>query len=73
MIDVRHAKGSRVTGSHRDKMAVHVKSKYDGGESIRAIAAEEGRSYGFVHSLLGEAGAVFRRRGGAERPAHRRG
>jgi hypothetical protein len=58
-------KGSRVTGAERDKLSSGLKKKYDGGASIRELAASTGRSYGFVHRVLSEAGANLRGRGGA--------
>jgi hypothetical protein len=60
-------KGTRVTGSDRDRLATDLRRKYDGGESIRALAAATGRSYGFVHRILSEGGAPLRGRGGATR------
>jgi hypothetical protein len=60
-------KGSRVTGSERDRLATDLRKKYDAGESIRALAASTGRSYGFVHRMLSESGATLRSRGGATR------
>lgn len=60
-------KGSRVTGSERDRLAADLKRKYDSGESIRALASSTGRSYGFVHRILSESGATLRGRGGATR------
>jgi hypothetical protein len=60
-------KGSRVTGSAREQLATDLKSKYEAGESIRALAQETGRSYGFVHRMLSESGVVLRGRGGATR------
>lgn len=60
-------KGSRVTGMERDRLAGELKRKYDNGESIRALAASTGRSYGFVHRMLSEGGASLRGRGGATR------
>ncbi|WP_351234229.1 helix-turn-helix domain-containing protein [Streptomyces sp. NPDC002133] len=51
-------------GPDRDKLAAELKSKYDAGKSIRALAQETGRSYGGVHRLLEDAGATFRSRGG---------
>jgi hypothetical protein len=60
-------KGSRVTGSERDRLASDLRRKYDGGESIRALASSTGRSYGFVHRILSESGAPLRGRGGATR------
>lgn len=58
---------SRVTGAERVELAKAVGVEYQGGRSIREIAAEHERSYGFVHRLLIEAGAVFRSRGGRRR------
>lgn len=60
-------KGSRVTGADRDKLAADLRRKYDTGQSIRALAASTGRSYGFVHRILSESGAALRGRGGATR------
>lgn len=60
-------KGARVTGGQRDRLAAELKRKYDAGQSIRALAAETGRSYGFVHRILSDAGVTLRGRGGATR------
>jgi hypothetical protein len=60
-------KGSRVTGSDRDKLAAELRKKYDSGQSIRALAEATGRSYGFVHRILSESGTTLRGRGGATR------
>lgn len=60
-------KGSRVTGTARERLAADLKKKYDGGASIRALAEETGRSYGFVHRMLSESGVALRGRGGATR------
>ena len=60
-------KGVRITGSERDKLAEQLKGKYEEGESIRALSAATGRSYGFVHRVLTESGANLRGRGGATR------
>ncbi len=60
-------KGSRVTGGDRDTLSDQLKVKYENGESIRSLAEEFGRSYGFVHRILSEAGAPLRGRGGATR------
>lgn len=62
-------KGSRVTGSDRSELATDLRTRYDSGESIRALAAATGRSYGFVHRLLTETGVKLRGRGGATRRA----
>lgn len=60
-------KGSRITGSARTKLAADLKKKYEKGQSIRALAESTGRSYGFVHRLLVDAGVALRGRGGATR------
>lgn len=60
-------KGSRVTGGDRDRLASDLKKRYDSGESIRALASDSGRSYGFVHRILSESGTALRGRGGATR------
>ncbi len=62
-------KGKRITGADRDAFAADLRAKYEGGQSIRALAAATGRSYGFVHRILGESGASLRGRGGATRKA----
>ena len=62
-------KGARVSGADRSELAAQLKSRYDAGESIRGLAAATGRSYGFVHRLLGEAGVELRGRGGPTRKA----
>ncbi|WP_420897553.1 helix-turn-helix domain-containing protein [Georgenia faecalis] len=38
--------------------------RYQQGESVRSIAADIGRSYGFVHGLLVSEQVTMRRRGG---------
>jgi Helix-turn-helix domain len=60
-------KGTRVTGADREKLASELKSRYESGDSIRALAAATERSYGFVHRILTESGASLRGRGGATR------
>ena len=60
-------KGARITGTERNKLAADLKRKYNSGASIRALAAETGRSYGFVHRMLSETGVTLRGRGGATR------
>jgi hypothetical protein len=61
------AKGRRITGSDRDKLAKELRKGYTSGQSIRALAASHGRSYGFVHRVLSESGTALRGRGGATR------
>ena len=60
-------KGTRVTGADREKLASDLKKRYSAGESIRALAASTGRSYGFIHRILSESGVNLRGRGGATR------
>ncbi|MEU7206677.1 helix-turn-helix domain-containing protein [Streptomyces sp. NPDC045470] len=60
-------KSSWVTGAAREKLAADLKKKYVSGASIRALAEETGRSYGFVHRLLSESGVTLRGRGGNTR------
>lgn len=60
-------KGARISGGQRDKLTTDLKKKYESGRSIRDLAADTGRSYGFVHRLLSESGVELRGRGGATR------
>jgi hypothetical protein len=60
-------KGTRVTGTDRSRLATDLAKRYDGGESIRALANATGRSYGFIHRILTETGVTLRGRGGATR------
>jgi predicted transcriptional regulator len=60
-------KGSRVTGTERDKLTGVLRKKYDSGASIRELAESTGRSYGFIHRVLSESGATLRGRGGPTR------
>lgn len=60
-------KGARISGGQRDKLTADLKKKYMSGRSIRDLATETGRSYGFVHRLLSESGVPLRGRGGATR------
>lgn len=57
-------KGRKVSGAERDKLAADLAKAYNSGVSIRALAEGCGRSSGFVHRLLTEAGVVMRARGG---------
>ena len=58
-------RGVRVTGPDRSKLATSLAGRYEAGESIRSLAAETGRSYGFIHRILTEMGVTLRSRGGA--------
>jgi hypothetical protein len=64
-------KGARITGSDRSKLSAELKKAYDKGKSIRELADQHGRSYGFVHRVLSESGATLRGRGGATRTKSR--
>jgi len=57
----------RVTGEARNQLTRDVVARYQGGASIRELAADLGRSYGFVHSVLTDSGVQLRGRGGATR------
>ncbi len=63
----KYKRGSRITGTARDKLGAELKKKYEKGASIRALAEATGRSYGFVHRVLSETGVQLRGRGGATR------
>jgi Helix-turn-helix domain len=63
------AKGARITGPQRETLASQYAKRYDAGESIRKIAEDAGRSFGFVHGVLKENGVALRGRGGATRGA----
>ena len=60
-------KNVKVSGADRVTLSRAVERKYLSGVSVRTIAAECGRSYGFVHGLLAQAGVPFRQRGGSNK------
>jgi Helix-turn-helix domain len=60
-------KGRRIVGTERQNLAKDLVKRYSSGESIRALASDTGRSYGFVHRVLTESGVQLRQRGGARR------
>lgn len=60
-------KGARIVGADRTALSAQVCQRYSDGESIRSLAAETGRSYGFIHGLLVDASVPLRGRGGATR------
>ncbi len=61
------ARGSRISGAERAELTTRLAARYAAGESIRAIAEDTGRSFGFVHGLVKESGVPMRSRGGATR------
>ena len=60
-------KGKRIEGEQRAQVTADLVQRYEAGESIRSLAAEIGRSYGFVQGLLKDADVTFRKRGGDTR------
>ena len=60
-------KGRRITGDERGALSDDLRRHYESGRSIRDLAADTGRSYGFVHRVLTESGVQLRQRGGARR------
>ena len=57
----------RLTKETRDQVTRIAVRRYQAGASVRTIAAELGRSYGFVHRILTEAGVTMRPRGSSNR------
>ncbi|KGM13659.1 helix-turn-helix domain-containing protein [Cellulomonas bogoriensis] len=66
-MDKKLPKGARITGEGREALTADLVERYQRGESIRSMAADIGRSYGFVHGVLVDAGVTMRSRGGATR------
>jgi predicted transcriptional regulator len=60
-------KGRRITGAERETLTNELTARYTNGASIRELAADTGRSYGFIHRLLVESGVHIRGRGGPTR------
>lgn len=54
----------KITGQFRRQLRTALLRAYDQGVPIRPLAGVCGRSYGFVHALLIEAGADLSPRGG---------
>lgn len=59
--------GRRIVGAERATWTKDCLGRYQAGDSIRQIARDTGRSYGFVHRILTEGGAALRGRGGPRR------
>jgi predicted transcriptional regulator len=55
----------KITGEQRAEVGRELKTAYEAGASIRELAEDIGRSYGFVHRLLEETGVEMRARGGS--------
>jgi hypothetical protein len=60
-------KGARITGADRQSLGARLAERYQAGDSIRTLAQETGRSFGFVHGVIKESGVPMRGRGGATR------
>lgn len=58
------SKGKRLSAEDRSVLAERYAKRYGKGESIRSIADDAGRSYGWVHALLRSNGVDLRPRGG---------
>jgi transposase len=58
-----------VSGSNRAETRAAAAKLYADGATVRHIASDLGRSYGFVHRLLVESGVPLRSRGARSRPA----
>ncbi len=65
MIEVN--KGTQITGAVRDQLGAQLVERHTPGASIRALAAQTGRSDGFIHRVLTEAGVPLCGRGGNNR------
>jgi hypothetical protein len=64
MSSVGYAKSAWVAADDRVGLRRELRARYEAGASIRTLARETGRSYGFVWNLLTESGVTFRPRGG---------
>lgn len=62
---VKVVKGARITGAERERLTSTLRTRYEKGASLRELAEQTGRSYGFVHGVLTDAGVTLRGRGGA--------
>ncbi len=60
-------RATRLTGEQRAEMSGSLAAQYRAGASIRELASSTGRSYGFIHRMLTDAGVPLRGRGRATR------
>jgi hypothetical protein len=58
-----------LTAKEREKINRRLAAEYKKGKSIRALAEENGYSYGFTHTAVRLGGATLRRRGGSPKRA----
>jgi lambda repressor-like predicted transcriptional regulator len=68
----RFGTGARTWGARRATFAQAVVEGYRNGATIRQLARQTGRSYGFIHRVLTENGVQFRQRGGTRGKGGRR-
>ncbi len=59
---------AHISGGERAAARAAAAQRYAEGATVRTIAAELGRSYGFVHRLLQESGVELRSRGARSKP-----
>ncbi|PNE43490.1 helix-turn-helix domain-containing protein [Streptomyces noursei] len=57
----------RLTPQEQARVTARYKTMYADGTSVRRLAELSGRSYGFVHRSLSDAGVIFRSRVGKSR------
>lgn len=57
-------KHQRLDAQQQEAVTAELRKRYDAGWSIRALATESGRSYGYVHRHLRLSGVAFRPKGG---------
>ena len=65
----RLPKGQRIDPATRRTIGEALRHAYLAGASLRAIASDTGRSYGWVHKTLTIVGCELRSRGGSRRRA----
>lgn len=57
-----------LTGDQRVSLGADMRAAYEAGASIRDLALQHDRSYGWAHRMLENAGATLRARGGGTTP-----
>lgn len=63
-------KKKRVADAVRETLGKELRKRYEKGASIRSLAQHVGRSYGYVHDLLIDAGTTLRPKGGNTHPKY---
>ncbi len=53
---------SPIAGEARTQLGADLAAQYEQGTPIRGLVESSGRSYGFIHQLLTEAGVTLRAR-----------